>query len=283
MFFKQRSLTWAFGTLCLELCLRPGYWRDLLDVADADICTSLVKVSPSRESCIWLKHWEAVLGPRLSNEVGVVRGTTDWIHLPWPGMMIITWAVSLTGGLSKARGASTETKWENSEGPKGGGDTSLQCVSCQLPRIFRAEILAERCAHQQQGPSVRLNTGQAKMTGQRQPRRYPYCHKTWDCHIAEPSSWFPTLLVSPCTPAQLNLSFVHMCVSCNNSSPGVKQESTPGPWKEPLFCSSLINTVWCRVMAQESGDAWSWPAVPLSKSSVLATAFFSTGPQLPYL
>lgn len=45
-----------------------------------------------------------------------------------------------TGGLSKARGASTETKWENSGGTKRREETPAYSVSCQLPRIFRAEI-----------------------------------------------------------------------------------------------------------------------------------------------
>ena len=181
---------------------------------------------------------EAVLGPRLSDE--------DGLREPWAEPVCLGQAWRSPLELShnrrshKARGAATENSAGNSGGAKRREETPAHSLSCRLPRTFSVEIhLGWEMCTPPGGTCCQTKYGPSKTIGQRQPRKYPYRHKA--CRMAEQSSWFPysTALHSG-SPAQWNLFFVSMCVSSSNSSPGVKQESTLGPWKGAPFSAVVL-------------------------------------------
>lgn len=107
----------------------------------------------------------------LSNEVGAVRETTDWIHLPWPGMMIITWAVFPEASVRhvvSSRNQMGKTRREIKGGRR------HQPTGC--PANFPAESLDEIGPGWEMRTTSKdqcwLNTAWQDMTGQ-SSRRYP--------------------------------------------------------------------------------------------------------------
>ena len=113
-----------------------------------------------------------------------VRGNTDLNFSSWPGKIVATSRVYLTGKEHETNKRPPTGRIQERWGGERRPSPFVLPISQQDSLL--ESILAERCTCHQEEPWVRA-------TGQRQPGDQLNCHKTWDCkpHGKSSSSGFP--------------------------------------------------------------------------------------------